>query len=428
MNGGRRWVPVVLGAVMATSGMLPVTSSPAGAATAGVTIGDNFFQAPTLNIPTGTTVTWTDTGVHPHTVTADDGSFDSSPGGTPTLANGQTYSTTFNTPGTYAYHCQIHGAPGGVGMSGTIVVAASGSQKPVTRVAGGDRIGTAIAASVDSFPAAGSAGAAVLATAADYPDALAGTPLAVTKHGPLLVTTPTGIDSRVGTELQRVLPAGHTVFVLGGSAAINPAVDASLQSMGYQVVRYQGSNRYQTAVAVAHSGLADPATVLEATGTSAADALSGGAAAAVSHAAILLTNGSTQADDTATYLAAHSVDTRFALGGPAAAADPAATAIIGTDRYDTSNLVARRFFSAPPAVGVASGLGGSFADGLSGGADSAERGGPLLLVQTTAPLPASVATYLHDVRAFVKAAEAFGGTAVVGDDVLAAVGQQISAP
>ena len=77
---------------------------------------------------------------------------------------------------------------------------------------------------------------------------------------------------------------------------------------------------------------------------------------------------------------------------------------------------------------VASGLAGSFADGLSGGADIATRGGPLLLVQTNAPLPPSVATYLHDVRASVASGKAFGGPAVVGDDVIAVVDQQISAP
>ena len=420
------WGRAALGVSVALGGLVIGAAPAPAAATAGVTIGDNFFQAKTTTVAAGTTVTWDDTGANPHTVTADDGSFDSSPGGTPTLANGQSFSTTFSTPGSYPYHCRIHGAAGGVGMSGTIVVTST-AQKPVTRIAGADRIATAVAASVDSFPSQGSAGAAVLATASDFPDALAGTPLAVAKHGPLLVTGSSALDSRVGTELQRVLPAGHTVYVLGGSSALNPSIDADLQGRGYHVVRYQGTNRFQTAVAIA-SGLGDPTNILEATGFSAADALSGGAAAGIAHAAILLTSGSTQSPDTATYLSAHSMDARVALGGPAAAADPAATPIVGADRYETSTLVARHFFSGPAAIAVASGQAASFADGLSGGADIASRGGPLLLVQATAPLPASVGTYLHDVRASVASGRAFGGPAVVGDDVIAAVDQQISAP
>jgi plastocyanin len=56
-------------------------------------------------------------GEEQHTITADDGSFDSG-----ILNPGDTFSLTFDTPGTSAYYCQIHGGPGGVGMAGTIVV------------------------------------------------------------------------------------------------------------------------------------------------------------------------------------------------------------------------------------------------------------------------------------------------------------------
>jgi plastocyanin len=36
----------------------------------------------------------------------------------------KTYTYTFDTPGTYRYYCIAHGAPGGVGMSGTVIVEA----------------------------------------------------------------------------------------------------------------------------------------------------------------------------------------------------------------------------------------------------------------------------------------------------------------
>ncbi len=77
---------------------------------------DNLFQPPTLTVPAGTTIVWTNSGHNPHTVTADTGQFDSG-----LLAPGQTFQVTFRTPGTFSYHCQLHGAPG-VGMFGTIVV------------------------------------------------------------------------------------------------------------------------------------------------------------------------------------------------------------------------------------------------------------------------------------------------------------------
>jgi len=46
-----------------------------------------------------------------------------------------------------------------------------------------------------------------------------------------------------------------------------------------------------------------------------------------------------QAAETAAYLAAHP-GKHYAVGGPASAADPSATAVIGSDRYVTSTMVA----------------------------------------------------------------------------------------
>jgi plastocyanin len=86
---------------------------------AAVSIVDFAFQPASVEIATGGTVTWTNTGQAPHTVTADDGSFDSG-----TLSPGTTFSQTFATAGTFTYHCNIHpqmtatvivGGPGGSG-------------------------------------------------------------------------------------------------------------------------------------------------------------------------------------------------------------------------------------------------------------------------------------------------------------------------
>lgn len=92
----------------------------ASAATVDVAVGDNTFTPGAVTITAGDTVVWTDNGVRPHTVTADDNSFDSG-----NMSTGQTFSRTFTTPGTIRYFCKIHGAAGGIGMSGTIVVQAA---------------------------------------------------------------------------------------------------------------------------------------------------------------------------------------------------------------------------------------------------------------------------------------------------------------
>ncbi len=77
---------------------------------------DNAFDVGLVRLEPGQSIEWSNDGRSPHTVTADDGSFDS--GG---LVPGATYTQTFGQPGVYSYFCRYHGAPG-VGMAGIIVV------------------------------------------------------------------------------------------------------------------------------------------------------------------------------------------------------------------------------------------------------------------------------------------------------------------
>jgi plastocyanin len=82
----------------------PLSTPTAGATTPGSVRVVQFAMVPAqLNVPVGTSVTWTNDDPAPHTVTADDGSFDSKQ-----LDPGKPFSTVFDTPGTFAYHCEIH--------------------------------------------------------------------------------------------------------------------------------------------------------------------------------------------------------------------------------------------------------------------------------------------------------------------------------
>jgi len=281
----------------------------------------------------------------------------------------------------------------------------------VGRVSGTDRIATAVAVSQDSFPA-GNAGAVVLARGDDYPDALVGGPLAAARNAPLLLTEGSTLPAATATELKRVLPAGGTVYVLGGTSAVPATVANQLTVLGYSVVRYSGADRYATAVAVAKA-LGSPSTVLLATGTNFPDALAAGPAAAHVHGAILLTNGPTLPTETATYLAgAH---TTYAIGGPAAVAVPSATAILGSDRYATAAAVATKFFPSATVVGVATGAG--FPDALAGGAQLALMGAPLLL-SSEASVPTSTSNYLNADHSVLTNVYVYGGTAVLGTSIV----------
>jgi putative cell wall-binding protein len=298
-------------------------------------------------------------------------------------------------------------AAGLVAVAATTRGAAT-STAQVVRLSGTDRVGTSIAVSGNAFP--GHAAAAVLARSDDFPDALAGTPLAVAKGGPLLLTAPAALDPRVAAELQRVVPAGGTVYLLGGTAALSPAVASAVAALGFQVVRYGGADRFATAAVVATDGLASPSTVFVTTGLNFPDALVSGVAAAAVHGAVLLTADSTMPTATAQYLAAHVGATVHAVGGAAAAAGGATDQFVGTDRYDTARLVATHFFPAPTVVGIASGA--TFPDALSGGAHVARLGGPLLLSDPGA-LSGATQQYLGASEATIATAYVYGGASAV---------------
>lgn len=82
--------------------------------------GGNRFSPTDVTIQVGQTVEWVwPSGAIGHNVSPDD----TEPASSGPVSNGpDTYSFTFNTAGTYNFFCVAHGAPGGVGMSGTVTV------------------------------------------------------------------------------------------------------------------------------------------------------------------------------------------------------------------------------------------------------------------------------------------------------------------
>jgi plastocyanin len=87
---------------------LAVGAPVAGARPLPVNVEFQAFAPDGLDALPGDTVTWHNIGGRTHTVTADAGAFDSGD-----LLDGQSFSYTFRTTGTYTYHCVIH--PGMVG-------------------------------------------------------------------------------------------------------------------------------------------------------------------------------------------------------------------------------------------------------------------------------------------------------------------------
>lgn len=111
--------PTITGAI-ATSGPPSQTSAQTSV---NVQMTDNTFSPSTFTVGPGVKVTWTNLGQTVHTVTSDDGAFDSGP-----IEPGKSHSFIFDQVGTYRYHCKNHGAAGGSGMSGLIIVTQKAQQ------------------------------------------------------------------------------------------------------------------------------------------------------------------------------------------------------------------------------------------------------------------------------------------------------------
>ena len=104
--------------VLAGAAFLLGTATAAWGQDASVSAIDNEFDPAEIDVSAGTTVTWTNEGESPHTVTASDGSFDSG-----NLDPGDTFSHTFDQAGEFSYVCQYHEADG---MVGAVTVTAEG--------------------------------------------------------------------------------------------------------------------------------------------------------------------------------------------------------------------------------------------------------------------------------------------------------------
>lgn len=88
------------------------TGGCAGSGGEAVQIADFSFIPAEATTSVGGTVTWTNADSAPHTVTFDDGGPDCG-----RLNNGASVSRTFDSAGTFAYHCSIHPS-----MRGSVVV------------------------------------------------------------------------------------------------------------------------------------------------------------------------------------------------------------------------------------------------------------------------------------------------------------------
>jgi subtilisin family serine protease len=301
------------------------------------------------------------------------------------------------------------------------------------RVAGTDRIATAVALSQRAHTAADTV---IVARADTYADALAAAPLAGRFSAPVLLTGSSTLAPAVAAEVRRL--GATTAWVVGGEQALSPAVADGLRAAGAtDVRRLAGSSRYDTAALIARQLGSSSAFVTQAGGWADAVAVSG--LAAQTGRPILLVDRDGVPAVTAQALADLHPSTITVVGGPGVVSDGVVATLgatgasvgrlAGANRYETSRAVADASKAAgadPVHTWVATGA--DWPDALAAGPAAASQGAVLLLVdgQSAAGSP-SVTAWLTALGHTLRELVVVGGESSIGIPTLSSLTATIGA-
>lgn len=293
----------------------------------------------------------------------------------------------------------------------------------VSRHAGSNRYATAVEISKAQFKAG--VPVVYISTGENFPDALAGGPVAAKHKGPILLVQRNGLPDVTRNELKRLAPG--KIVILGGPNTVSGSVAGALGAHA-PVSRLQGNDRYATAVAVSKAGFSArvPAVYIS-TGLNFPDALAASAAAARFGYPILLVRPNAIPDSVRAELTRLRPGKIFIAGGPAAVSETVRSAlrtytsggverVSGADRYATAAAISKRHFGSAKAIYLATGA--NYPDALAASPVAGLKGAPVLLTARTS-LPTPIRTEI--LRVYPDRATLVGGTATISDSVASSV-------
>ncbi|MDI6901344.1 MAG: cell wall-binding repeat-containing protein [Anaerosomatales bacterium] len=344
------------------------------------------------------------------------------------------YSVPADGDGRYYVYVDVH-----VPVEYTITWSA---RTDVKRVYGFNRYATAVTVSQRDFPHGSDV--VVVATGANFPDALAAGGLAGAYDAPILLVEPTALPSTVAAEIVRL--KATRCFIVGGPAVVSDRVRSAIDALPGMTtpVRVAGSNRYATSAEVAkrvftRQGVHFLGVGCLARGDEYADALALGPISWGAVLPVFLTEPGAlpgQTEYAMTLLPVDAVAIAGGAGAVSAGVESRVDTLLGpgddverfggSNRYVTAGLIADWSASSPfldyRFVGIATGT--NFPDALGGGPGCAKRGGVLLMTDPGA-LSAPTATRLSAKGAIITGCQVFGGTTAIPDATLKAVDARI---
>ena len=263
----------------------------------------------------------------------------------------------------------------------------------------------------------GTSSTVIVASGANYPDALAASALAGVKDAPIVLTDPGALSPQAAGQLKRLNPS--EIIVAGGANAVSQGVVSSLKGYARNVHRVSGSTRYDTSYQLYLQGKGKwGSTAIVATGSNYADALSVSSYAYAAKAPVFLCDpqrGLTAAQRQALKSfkrvlvvgGENAVPTRYVSGLPGMVRKS------GTTRYETSVAVAKWASSGGNGLGmdgVVYATGSDFPDALAAGPLAGRNKGVMLLVNGP---DSPTVSYSAEFRGKVSKAWVAGGTNAV---------------
>ncbi|MFB2556430.1 cell wall-binding repeat-containing protein [Herbiconiux liangxiaofengii] len=299
----------------------------------------------------------------------------------------------------------------------------------VSRIAAADRYSESVA--ISKVVAPGTAPLVYLASGEVFADALSGGSIAAQRGAPILLTTKGAVTEVVLAELSRLSP--KNIVVLGGEASVSPAVIAQLGGLtpAPTVTRIGGADRYEVSrnlIGNAAFGTTKSSTVLLATGSTFADALSASPAAAKIPGPVLLVDGSQPSLSAAeaALISTLKPDVIGLLGGTASISEAMesslrtsgqdAVRVFGENRFFVSSHIAAIAFQTGSTDTVYLATGASFPDALAGAPLAVASKSPILLT-TRDCIPVDAAHRINTLGA--TKVVLLGGPASVGPEVAA---------
>ena len=304
------------------------------------------------------------------------------------------------------------------------------------RIEGGDRIETSVESSKDLYP--NGTNAVVLANCERYTDVLTADPFAIQEKASALLTYKYELPEKTLKEIQRL--GAKKIYISGGYDAVSKKVVDELANRGYEIFRFDGVDRYDTArkiaIKIREKGNTNAAEL--ASGEDFPDALCMTPLAVKDHAPILLTKKDSIPKYTKQALAEWDIE-NIKIGGLEKAVSPevekqlkagfeieknnkkdsnvydgakAVKRIGGEDRYETSAKLAKESYPESK-LGVYA-TGEDFPDALIAGNYAGTKEAPVLLVKGDS-LPEPIEKYTKESK--IKKATIIGGVNAVSDKV-----------